>query len=53
MIPERAKMKELRDYQVADLSFYMRTPRCLNTSDPGSKHQGTPPLFRSDLTCHL
>jgi SNF2 family DNA or RNA helicase len=29
-------MKELRDYQVADLSFYMRTPRCLNTSDPGT-----------------
>lgn len=26
----------LRDYQVADLSFYMRTPRCLNTSDPAT-----------------
>lgn len=26
----------LRDYQVADLSFYMQTPRCLNTSDPGT-----------------
>lgn len=29
-------MMNLRDYQVADLSFYMRTPRCLNTSDPGT-----------------
>lgn len=26
----------LRDYQVADLAFYMQTPRCLNTSDPGT-----------------
>lgn len=26
----------LRDYQVADLAFYMATPRCLNTSDPGT-----------------
>lgn len=25
-----------RDYQIADLSFYMQTPRCLNTSDPGT-----------------
>ena len=26
----------LRDYQVADLSYYMRNPRCLNLSDPGT-----------------
>ncbi|APH74105.1 helicase-related protein [Aquibium oceanicum] len=26
----------LRDYQVADLSFYMRNKRCLNLSDPGT-----------------
>lgn len=26
----------LRDYQVADLSFYMQTPRCMNLSDPGT-----------------
>lgn len=26
----------LRDYQVADLSFYMRNQRCLNLSDPGT-----------------
>lgn len=26
----------LRDYQVADLAFYLQTPRCLNTSDPGT-----------------
>ena len=26
----------LRDYQIADLAFYMQTPRCLNTSDPGT-----------------
>jgi Helicase conserved C-terminal domain/Type III restriction enzyme, res subunit len=29
-------MKELRQYQVADLAFYLQTPRCLNTSDPGT-----------------
>lgn len=27
---------KLRDYQVADLAFYMRTPRCGNFSDPGT-----------------
>lgn len=27
---------ELRDYQVADLAFYMATPRCGNFSDPGT-----------------
>lgn len=26
----------LRDYQVADLTYYLSTPRCLNTSDPGT-----------------
>lgn len=26
----------LRDYQVADLAFYMAKPRCLNLSDPGT-----------------
>lgn len=26
----------LRDYQVADLAYYLQTPRCLNTSDPGT-----------------
>lgn len=26
----------LREFQVADLAFYMRTPRCLNLSDPGT-----------------
>ena len=25
----------LRDYQVADLAFYMAKPRCMNLSDPG------------------
>lgn len=25
-----------RDYQIADLAFYLQTPRCLNTSDPGT-----------------
>ena len=28
--------KTLRDYQVADLAFYMAKPRCLNLSDPGT-----------------
>lgn len=27
---------ELRDYQIADLAFYMSTPRCGNFSDPGT-----------------
>lgn len=27
---------ELRDYQVADLAFYMSHPRCANFSDPGT-----------------
>lgn len=27
---------ELRDYQVADLAFYMANPKCLNLSDPGT-----------------
>lgn len=27
---------ELRDYQVADLAFYMANPRCGNFSDPGT-----------------
>jgi SNF2 family DNA or RNA helicase len=26
----------LRDYQVADLAFYLAKPRCLNLSDPGT-----------------
>ena len=26
----------LRDYQVADLAFYMANPKCLNLSDPGT-----------------
>lgn len=26
----------LRDYQVADLTFYMQNPRCMNLSDPGT-----------------
>jgi ERCC4-related helicase len=26
----------LHDFQVADLAFYMKTPRCLNLSDPGT-----------------
>jgi hypothetical protein len=26
----------LRDYQVADLCYYMKNPRCLNLSDPGT-----------------
>lgn len=26
----------LRDYQVADLAYYLMQPRCLNTSDPGT-----------------
>ncbi len=30
----RKKLLALRDYQVADLSFYMRSPRCLALSDP-------------------
>ena len=30
----RKKLLPLRDYQVADLSFYMRSPRCLALSDP-------------------
>jgi hypothetical protein len=29
-------MVQLRDYQVADLAFYMATPRCGNFSDPGT-----------------
>jgi hypothetical protein len=29
-------LTELRDYQVADLAFYMTQPRVLNTSDPGT-----------------
>lgn len=32
---------QLRDYQVADLAFYMATPRCGNFSDPGTGK--TPP----------
>ena len=32
---------ELRDYQVADLAFYMSRPRCGNFSDPGTGK--TPP----------
>lgn len=32
---------ELRDYQVADLAFYMANPRCGNFSDPGTGK--TPP----------
>ncbi|MCG7628949.1 DEAD/DEAH box helicase [Epibacterium sp. MM17-32] len=28
--------KQLRDYQVADLAFYMANPRCGNFSDPGT-----------------
>ncbi len=30
------EQKELRDYQVADLAFYMATPKCGNFSDPGT-----------------
>lgn len=29
-------MKKLRDYQIADLAFYIRARRCANLSDPGT-----------------
>lgn len=29
------ELLKLRDYQVADLAFYMAKPRCMNLSDPG------------------
>lgn len=31
-----AEKKKLRDYQVADLAFYIRERRCANLSDPGT-----------------
>ena len=30
------KILPLRDYQVADLAFYMRSPSHLNLTDPGT-----------------
>lgn len=32
---------KLRDYQVVDLAFHMRTPRSLNLSDPGCQPAGS------------
>ena len=26
----------LRDYQIADLAYYIANPRCMNLSDPGT-----------------
>jgi hypothetical protein len=36
IIVEKSDEPELRDYQVADLSYYYADPKCMNLSDPGT-----------------
>ncbi|WKV22067.1 hypothetical protein Phage2-1_00066 [Achromobacter phage 2-1] len=34
-----------RPHQIADLSFYMQTKRCLNLSDPGAQKTGSAAMY--------
>jgi SNF2 family DNA or RNA helicase len=41
--------KALRDHQIADLTFYMMTPRCLNLSDPACQKTGSAVVYMDYL----
>jgi ERCC4-related helicase len=41
--------KALRDHQVADLAFYMMTPKCLNLSDPACQKTGSAVVYMDYL----
>jgi SNF2 family DNA or RNA helicase len=40
-----SEKKSLRDHQIADLAFYIATPRCLNLSDPACQKTGSAVVY--------
>jgi SNF2 family DNA or RNA helicase len=45
--------KALREHQIADLAFYIATPRCLNLSDPACQKTGSAVVYMDYLWHNL
>ncbi|MBF3563916.1 hypothetical protein ISF73_11365 [Burkholderia pseudomallei] len=48
-MPARIEKKVPREHQIADLAFYIMTPRCMNLSDPATQKTGSACMYTQYL----